>query len=118
MGQTACTSLEVPQTQGGEEAGLEGPRPISELSAPIGESEWAGLISGTPKSWSPNSGCGGLGSEGQQEVIQRPTVRPHAPGQTEGPSSKVLERVAHPELGGISITGSRSAQDSGPHSIN
>lgn len=38
--------------------------------------EWKGelvaLISGVPKSWPPNSGCGGLGSAGQQEVTQRP----------------------------------------------
>lgn len=56
----------------GELARLELSRPALELRVPIRESGLAALIPGTPKSWAPNSGCGGLGSVGQQEVTQRP----------------------------------------------
>lgn len=48
---------------------MSGPHTAFELGVLIWESELPALISGTHKSWPPNSGCGGLGSEGQQEVM-------------------------------------------------
>ena len=88
----------------GELAGLELSRPALELRVPIRESGLAALISGTPKSWAPNSGCGGLGSVGQQEVTQRPACSspPH------------LQTNVSPGLG-FPALGKGPALDSIPH---
>lgn len=58
--------MKIPAGEGQHAQGLEVPQ-----TRGVG-GELAALISGVPKSWPPNSGCGGLGSAGQQEVTQRP----------------------------------------------
>lgn len=67
-------------------------------------SRLAALIPGTPKSWAPNSGCGGLGSVGQQEVTQRPAC----------PSPPNVQTNVRPGLG-FPALGKGPAQDTIPH---
>lgn len=90
-----------------ELAGLELSRPALELRVPIWESGLAALIPGTPKSWAPNSGCGGLGSVGQQEVTQRPAC-------PSPPPTRHIQTNVRPGLG-FPALGKGPAQDSIPH---
>lgn len=59
-----------------------------------------GLTSGTPKSWPPNSGCGGLGSEDQKEVIQRPNCPSPCTWANGWPQKQGPRKAGPPRAGG------------------
>lgn len=100
MGGQRAESGGAPDAGRGNWPAVSCPAPFLNSVFPSGSQNWRGLSRERPSPGPLIQAVGVWALRVSRRSSKGQTVRPHAPGQTDGPSSKDPERLAFPELGG------------------